>query len=256
VDAFERRTTSDGLALLTSSRLAARGVTAAFTERSGGTSREPFASLNLGFRDGDLPATVRRNRTRLAEALGTGPFAMAEQVHAAAVAEVDRTGTGRGFADAAGFEGCDALVTSVPGLPLAILTADCVPVALTDGDRVAAVHVGWRGFVAGMIPAAVESFPDPAAVSAAVGPAIGPCHYEVGEEVARVVRERAEAEVAERREGSWFVDLAGAVEASLLGRGVAQIDVTGLCTACETDRFFSYRRDGRTGRQALVVMRR
>jgi YfiH family protein len=257
MESFERRTTPDGIAWLISNPLRGRGVIAAFTERTGGESAAPFGSLNLGFKEGDLPDAVRRNRELVVEALGCPPFATAQQVHGSLVGDVGPAQAGQGFHDLEGLEGCDALVTSEREVPLAILTADCVPIAMTDGRRVAAVHAGWKGLRARVLAVALTHFPDPSEVTAAIGPAIGPCHYEVGEEVVRQVAHGVRGEaVAERRDGSWFLDLAATAAGVLRARGVEDVHGTGLCTACEAGRFFSYRRDGRTGRQAMVAMRR
>jgi YfiH family protein len=257
MDGFERRGEPDGPWWLIATGLESRGVVAAFTERTGGRSAGPFESLNLGIKERDDPAAVRANREAVREALAVAEFAFAEQVHGAQVADVTRDGATNGF-DRGPFEGCDALTTIERGVPLSILTADCVPVALADGARIAAVHVGWRGAAGGVLQAALARFEDRAAVSAAVGPAIRACHYEVGRDVATAVGDGlAVADpIVERRAGSWYLDLAGTVAASLRASGVRDVTDCGLCTACETDRFFSYRRDGRTGRQALVVARR
>lgn len=238
-----------------SGSLASRGVVAAFTERTGGRSGGPFASLNLGVKDGDRPDAVAANRRTVCDRLDIDAFAVAEQVHAASVGEVGPDTRGAGF-DAWDFEGCDALVTREREAALAVLTADCVPVALADGDLVAAVHVGWRGAAAGIVDGALGRFRDPAAVTAALGPAIRSCHYRVDDAViAAVAAGLGVAPVVELRDGP-YLDLAPTVAAALRARGVNDVADSGLCTACESDRFYSYRRDGRTGRQALVVFRR
>jgi YfiH family protein len=132
-----------------------------------------------------------------------------------------------------------------------------VAVADRDRGRVAVIHAGWRGIVAGIVPAALESFVAPAELVAVIGPAIGPDHYEVGKDVAGAVSGAApSAAMVEHRRGRTFVDLAGTVAGILEERGVDVIERAEMCTACEPDRFFSYRRDGETGRQALIAMRR
>lgn len=253
MDGFERRGEPDGPRWLIATGLESRGVVAAFTERTGGSSAPPFESLNLGIKEGDDPTAVRANRGAVRQALAVAELSSAEQVHGARIADVTRDDAAN---DRGPFEGCDALTTVAPGVPLSILTADCVPVALADESRIAAVHVGWRGAAGGVLRAALARFEDRAGVSAAVGPAIRACHYEVGHEIAVAVGEGLEVgPVTERRDGSWYLDLAGTVAASLRESGVRKVTDCGLCTACEADRFFSYRRDGRTGRQALVVVR-
>jgi YfiH family protein len=256
---LDRLTFDHGVAASVSSELEADGILVAFTERTGGVSDGPFATLNLGFTRDD-PARVRQNRVRACGALDIPPFARAWQVHGAQVRWV-----GPGLADA-GFEhpstaiaDTDGLVTDHRGVALSILTADCVPVALADSRRgiVAAVHVGWRGLASGIVAAALEDFPDARAVRAVVGPAVGPDHYEVGSEVIEAVRSTAgPATVWHRRGEASFLDLSSTIAAVLEERGVHLAERSGSCTACEPDRFFSYRRDGETGRQAMIVMRR
>jgi len=255
VDAFDRRTLPAGPTVLVASALESRGVLAAFTERTGGVSARPFDSLNLGFAEGDDPTAVRANRAELCAALGIEGFAAAAQVHGPVL---HRVGPDERVAGYAGPEtaiaGCDALEVSARGLPVAILTADCVPVALADDRRAIAVHAGWRGIREGVVPSVLRRFPDPTSVTAAIGPSIGPCHYEVGEEIGRWFL--LSSGTAVRRRGRWFVDLPGAVERSLAEGGVTDVARVEACTFHEPDRFFSYRRDGRTGRQAMVVVRR
>lgn len=179
-----------------------------------------------------------------------GELALARQVHGTRVIPVEGSGSELGDAD--------ALVTSARGVPLAILTADCVPLALASEreGRLAAVHIGWRGLAAGLVPAAVGSFEAPADLAAAIGPAIGPCHYEVGPEVVEAVRAgTGGSAIVEDVSGRISLDIPGTVERLLRELGVPVVEAAGACTACEPLRFFSHRRDGRTGRQALVATR-
>jgi YfiH family protein len=149
-------------------------------------------------------------------------------------------------------------MTTQRGVGLAVLVADCVPVALASRDEktLAVVHAGWRGLVAGVVTTAVSAFARPASIRAAIGPCIGSDHYEVGEDVAAFVAEAAGHQAVVHRDGAWFADLAAAVASVLSRRGVEVVDRAGLCTACLQDAFYSHRRDGRTGRQALVAVRR
>jgi hypothetical protein len=246
-DVFERRALAGGVTALVSPSLLADGFLAAFVERSGGVSEGAFASLNLALASGDDVEAVRENRRRLCRALGIGGFAATRQVHGADVVRLPgRVGTG------------DALVTSERGVPAAVLVADCVPLALADPATglLAVVHAGWRGVAAGVVAAALRQFPDRSEVRAAIGPAVGSDHYEVGEEVAGAVARaaRGEAEL-ERSRGVIRLDLAGTIERMLRQWGVGRIERDGSCTACEPDRFFSHRRDHRSGRQALVAVR-
>jgi YfiH family protein len=261
---FERRSLGRGGSALVATTLERAGFLAAFTERGGGASSGPFDSLNLSQVLGDDPAHVHVNRERVVEGLHLGrPFALPEQVHGAAVARVDEPSAGAGFGDPTGrLPGADALLTASAGIPVAVLTADCLAVAMASPDTgvLAVVHAGWRGLAAGILAEAAAAVDDPTGLLAAIGPAIGPDHYEVGPDVARQVAAASDAgAVTEHRGGSVFLDLAGTARRVLrsLGLGAGRIDVAGLCTACLPDRFYSHRRDGgRTGRQALVAVRR
>ena len=255
---MDRRPVGDGHALF-SPLLEGAGFLTAFTERMGGESPPPFESLNLGLRTDDRPARVLANRRRVIEALSVPPFAAAEQVHGAQVARVGAGRAGAGFEDHdEALPGADALAVTRPGLPVVVLTADCLPIALASEaeGRLVVVHAGWRGLAAGMLDRAVAAFDDPKGLVAAIGPAIGPCHYEVGQDVAVAVSAGSEAgAVVERREEGLFLDLPGTARKVLRKAGVRRIEAAEECTAHHPDRFFSHRRDGRTGRQALVAMR-
>jgi polyphenol oxidase len=252
----ERRPLGDGLVALVSPPLERRGVLAAFTERTGGASPPPFDSLNLGLRTGDHSGRVMANRRRLVAALGIGPFAIGEQVHGARLARVGRRRAGAGFLRAAeAVAAADALAVTRSRRPVAVLAADCVPLVLASDGLVVAVHAGWRGLAAGIVDRAVSAFQGRMS-SAAVGPAIGPCHYEVGEDVAAAVEAgSSEGALVERRGGRLFLDLRGTVARVLREAGLRSVDVSEECTACQAGRFFSHRRDGETGRQAAVAMR-
>jgi YfiH family protein len=157
------------------------------------------------------------------------------QVHGATVLAAHAGACGEG----------DALVTTEAGLALVVVTADCVPILLAGSDRVAAVHAGWRGLVAGVIAAALEKFDDPGRVVAWIGPAIGPCCYEVGEEVAAPVVARSAALVRSTGpRGRPHLDLPLAAAIELSRRGVAQVRRLAVCTACHPGTLESYRREG------------
>jgi YfiH family protein len=131
-----------------------------------------------------------------------------------------------------------------------------VALASGDGRTVCVVHAGWRGLAAGILTRALAAFPEPGTVRAAIGPAVGPCHYEVGEDVALAVAAGSEVgAVTRRRDGRIRLDLAATARAALRAAGVRRIEVADVCTACEAGRFFSHRRDGRTGRQAAIAVR-
>lgn len=256
---MDRRRLNDDTHALVAPHLEDRGFLAVFSERESGVSRPPYATLNLAFHTGDEPERVRRNRRRLIEALGIPPFGQLRQAHGSRLVRVGEKRAGEGFDDPdAAVEEADAAAMSRPGVPLAILTADCLPIALASpGEgRLVVVHAGWRGMAAGVLGRALGAFDRPSGVLAAIGPAIGPCHYEVGEDVAlSVAAASAEGARTERRNGRLFLDLPGTAARVLRAAGVRRIDRAEECTACEEDRFFSHRRDGRTGRQAMVAMR-
>lgn len=224
-----------------------------------GVSRAPFDRFNLGTRygtDRDDPDAVTRNRELLAERAGLpSPPHWLHQVHGVEVVRFD------GRSDAGDEPVGDASVTSSPGTVLAILTADCLPVlfAAEDGSEVGAAHAGWRGLAAGVLEATVAAMrTTPGRLRAWLGPAAGPRHYEIGEEVhdAFVAHdaEAASAFVATRPQ-HWRVDLYALARMRLAQAGLAadHIHGGGLCTISEPERFYSHRRDRRTGRMATLI---
>lgn len=250
----------------------------AFTTRLGGVSAGPYASLNLGERTGDDPAAVRENYRRLQRALGFGEKGMVftRQVHGAevrVVTEADRRLPLEGDRPV-----CDGLVTNVRGLPLIIFTADCIPVLLCDPEAgvAGAVHCGWRSTVLDILGVAVRKMTAlgarPERLRAAIGPGIGACCYETGAEVKQALRDwlpgggefcrpLGETKAAPGTVGAvaakYMVDLRGADRAYLMRLGLREenIDVSGACTKCESDRYWSHRVTGKTrGSQAAVVM--
>ena len=235
-----------------------RGVLAAFPERGGGVSQAPFESLNLGFLTGDDPDRVRGNRVRTVSEMGIPRFAVARQVHGTAVTRISEEAAGAGFNDPATALGpADVLVTSAPAVPLAVLVADCLPIVLASEELLVVVHAGWRGLAAGIVARAAAQFEERAGVAAAIGPAIGPCHYEVGPEVVAAVDAGSPGGATVRRtDGTTALDLSATAVRALNAAGIRAVEVSGLCTACDPERFYSHRRDGRTGRHAMVAMRR
>jgi len=216
-----------------------------FSTRRGGVSEGPFTSLNLGRMTGDEPPRVEENRRRLCAEVGAEParLTLNRQVHSADVhrAEAGRLG-----------EPGDGLWTDEPGVPLVALGADCLVVALarTRGEpAVAVLHAGWRGLLAGIAAAGAQALGG-AGLAACIGPGIGPCCYEVGDEVAAPFREAFGDDVASGR----LLDLWTAAERALLAAGVERVERVDLCTSCNPELFFSHRRDaGRTGRQGVVA---
>jgi purine-nucleoside/S-methyl-5'-thioadenosine phosphorylase / adenosine deaminase len=224
----------------------AEGYEVAFTTRVGGVSEGRFASLNLGRKSGDDVAHVDENRRIACEAVRADleKLALNFQVHSDRVLRA-----------APGMRGehADGLWTDEPGLPILAMSADCLPVVIarvdTDESAVAVLHVGWKGLLAGIVAAGANALGD-APLSAAIGPGIGPCCYEVGEKVAAPFRERFGDDVA--REGR--LDLWTSAERALRAAGVERIDRFDRCTACEPEIFFSHRRDsGVTGRQGVIA---
>jgi YfiH family protein len=245
-------------------------VTNVVTARLGGRSAPPYGTLNLGFRSGDDPDAVLENRAMVAQILGFEPetFTLSQQVHGSTVAMVRAADRGRGAVAAEDtLGGADGLITNEPDLALAVLVADCVAVSLYDTRRpaIAMVHAGWKGTLGRIVENAVAAMTreygtDPADLIAGLGPAVGPCHYPVGGEVADSFREAFGAEadgfIATGTEGRFTLDLWKANVGRLIAAGVPpeRIESSRLCTACHPDLFYSYRRDGaRTGRLAGII---
>ena len=229
-------------------------VRALITSRNGGVSRAPFDSMNLGTRVGDDARHVQENRARLRALLPAEPHWL-RQVHGARVTEARQ---------AAAEEEADACVARTPGEVCVVLVADCLPVLLCDraGSVVAAAHAGWRGLSHGVLESTVAAM-DPAGTDllAWLGPAIGPDAFEVGRDVldaftavdagaAACFRSRPP-----RPDGApkWFADLYALARRRLAAAGVHAVFGGGLCTSSDARRFFSHRRDRRTGRQAALV---
>jgi YfiH family protein len=234
-----------------------RGVMAAFPERAGGESAPPFHSLNMGFRTGDDLLRVRSNRVRAVAAMDVPRFAVARQVHGTELAWVPGPAAGAGFDDPGTALGpADVLVTAERVVPVAVLVADCLPIVLASDDLLVVVHAGWRGLASGILSRAASAFQDPAGVAAVIGPAIGPCHYEVGPEVVAAVEAGSPGgAVVERRDGPVALDLRHTAVRGLAAEGIREVEAAEVCTACQPGRFYSHRRDGRTGRHAMVAMR-
>jgi len=239
-----------------------------FTTRAGGVSAPPFETLNLGGKWGDDPATVSENRRRLERAVG-GPIAAARQVHGTTVVRV------RAGDDPAALARVDAdgLCTDAPGVVLGVFVADCVPALLVDprSGASAAVHAGWRGTVAGVLPAAVRALAAefgarPGDLRVALGPAIGPCCFEVGPEVVAAFEAlcpdaRARGIVLPSPRGAAGkanVDLKAANRLLLERAGVdpEALEAGPECTSCDRTRFYSFRRDGSATGQLMGVVGR
>ena len=221
------------------------GARAAFSTRVGGVSEGPYEALNIGILTGDEPGRVKENRRRLAESVGRDPdgVVMARQAHGTGLRRHESPQEPRVFADAVKSpEEFDAQATSNPGLTPLVIVADCLPVAMAGPGGVVMAHCGWRGLAGGIVAKAAGEVE---AKAAAVGPGIGRCCYEVGEEVLAAFEDLEG--VAEGR----MLDLTAVATAQLERAGVAAVESSGLCTSCNAELFYSHRRDGeRTGRQA------
>jgi YfiH family protein len=232
-------------------------VQVAFSTRIGGVSTGRFASLNVATHVGDDAVAVAENRRRLRSALALPAEPLwLRQVHGIGVCDVDAVSGATAPAEP---PTADAAVTRVPGRVLAIQVADCLPVVLAAADAsvVAVAHAGWRGLVAGVLEAAVAATGAPApALHAWIGPAISAANFEVGTEVRAAfvaVDPRAASAFEPNARGRWQCDLARLARQRLAALGLQSISDCGLCTHADAGRFFSYRRDGETGRQTALV---
>lgn len=241
-------------------------VGAVMSTRAGGVSGGPWSSLNLGGRVGDDPAAVARNRSRFAAAIGAAPVYL-HQVHGTRVVQLTQADAGAGAATLT----ADAAVTNLPGIACAVQVADCLPVLLAaaDGSAVAAAHAGWRGLAGGVVEAALHALCTlancpPREVVAWLGPCIGPHRFEVGDDVVQAFADPPPHDGAprfvphRRADGSmgWLANLPQLARDRLAAAGVVAVAGGAWCTVEDPSRFFSFRRDGITGRLAAAVWRR
>lgn len=226
-------------------------VRTVITTRRCGVSASPFDAFNLADHVGDDPESVRRNREQLRKVLGfSSEPRWLEQVHGCDVAEEDSWESA-----------CqaDAATATRPGTVCAVLTADCLPLLICNrsGSRVAAVHAGWRGLAAGVIEATLGRFEDaPSELLVWLGPAIGPAAFEVGPEVREAflaVHPTDEICFVSNRPGHWLADIYQLARNRLQRAGIGYVGGGDYCTVSEPERFFSYRRDGITGRMASLI---
>lgn len=230
------------------------------TSRTGANSRAPYGGFNLATHVGDSLASVAKNRHKLQELTALSQIQWLEQVHGVEVVCAD-------YKSAATVPVADAAWTCYPGLGIAILTADCLPVvfAAADASAIAVAHAGWRGLLAGVLERVYQQLPvTGAGYLAWIGPAISATAYEVGEEVARAVRGFSLPGApttggvdpdwlqAGQKEGKYQLDLAAMAGAQLLALGVKDVCYSGVCSAGSPSTY-SYRRDGLTGRMATVA---
>ena len=224
-------------------------VKALQTTRKGGVSVSPYASFNLGSHVGDNPLAVSRNRMLLAPLLPSEPVWL-NQTHGLTIVDVAQAGC---------LPEADASVSSHPGAVCVVMTADCLPILLCDeqGSVVGAAHAGWRGLCDGVIESTVNAMKVPApTLMAWLGPAIGPTRFEVGYEVrAAFVAKQPQAAAAFMpvADGKWLADLYQLARLRLNALGVTRVYGGGLCTYSDPERFYSYRRDGVTGRMGTFI---
>jgi YfiH family protein len=225
-------------------RVELAGADVLFSTREGGFSKGAYESLNLGLLTGDDREAVIRNRRRLAETAEVAPenVAMGWQVHGTDIKEWEGPDPDTAFLDPQGGHlKVDGHITRQRDLAPLVLVADCLPVAIAGDGAVAMLHCGWRGLAGGLIAEAAERLH---AAGAAVGPGIGQCCYEVGEEVLEAFA--AYEDVADGR----MLNLRAIAEQQLRAAGIDQVEHVDYCTSCNADLFFSHRRDnGVTGRQ-------
>lgn len=237
---------------------APQNIQAFMTTREGGVSKGVYRSWNLGMHVGDDPLDVAENRRRLTERLPQPPQWL-NQVHGNVVRVLTEANRGESIATTA-----DAVVTRLANVPCAVLVADCLPVLFAErtGIVVGAAHAGWRGLCAGVLENTVSAMSvSPESIIAWCGPAIGPSAFEVGEDV-RTAFVNAYANDASAftprvgYPGKYWANIVQLARAHLARIGVTQVSGGEFCTVRDSDRFFSYRRDGITGRMAAVIWRR
>ena len=257
--------TQNGLVWLTSPML--EGVAHGFSTRQGGVSAPPWDTLNLGPTRGDDPAAVAENYRRFCGAVGIDParMVMSHQVHETTVRLCTAADCGKGLVRERDYT-ADALITNEPNLPLVVFSADCGLILLHDPvcRAIGAVHAGWRGCAAGIVEKTVQTMSetfgsDPAHIHAALGPCIGKCCFETDANVPEAMTAAlgdAAAPYLEQCGPKWHVDLAGLNRLWLLRAGLAEehIDLSGICTACHPDLFWSHRKMGeQRGLQTAVI---
>ena len=225
-----------------------------FTTRLGGVSQPPYDSLNLGAHVGDDPDAVRENRARVATQLNLDParFIWMDQVHSATVRVVNAADLG------APISATDAVVTTDPTVVLTVMVADCVPVLLYDADAgvIAAAHAGRtgarNGVVSNTVATMVELGANPDSMTVHLGPAASGRRYELPREMAEDVEERLPGSLTQTDQGTWGSDVRAGLARQLTTLGVGNIVMDPRCTI-EDSNLFSYRRDGKTGRQAGII---
>jgi polyphenol oxidase len=235
-------------------------VKAVITSRHGGVSAPPYESNNLGLHVGDAEEAVMENRKLLAEVTGKQlDFQWLTQVHGNTLLTLDKEVVDEGTQ-------ADALYTRQKNIACGVLTADCLSVFFCDesGAEIAVAHAGWRGLASGILEKTIATFnAEPNSLLAYLGPVIGPCHFEVGDEVRQAFLDLDLPEIInqdsilfhenENNQNKWMADLYAIAKIILASRGVTKIYGEPICTYCEFDNYYSYRRDGKTGRFASLI---
>lgn len=244
------------------------GVKHGVSTRLGGLSKPPYATLNLGLKSGDDEATVKLNRKLFCRAVDVDAAAVvnAQQVHGDNIHLVEKKDAGRGVDGyTTAIPDTDALITAEPGIPLMLFFADCVPVLIFDpvGKAVAAVHAGWKGTVASIAQKAVLAMQErfgtrPADCHVAIGPSIGPCCYEVDRPVVEALEQAFPwwEELVIPQGERWMLDLweTNRRQLEVIGVHKHNIEISGVCTSCNTELFYSHRAEkGMTGRFGAVI---
>lgn len=227
------------------------GVFVGWTTRQGGVSSPPFGQFNVARHVGDHPSNITLNRTLLQQKLPGNPVLhWLNQTHSTTVVHSTETDVSQGQ---------DGVWTDQLNQACVVMTADCLPVFLwaNNGDFVAAIHAGWRGLAEGIVEQALAKLPVDVSMSAGLGPAIQQAQFEVGPEVQEAFRHVPNfcEYFVPGRKGKLFCDLAGLATAILRNQGVENVYDCQRCTAAEAETFYSYRRDGQTGRQANLIWR-
>lgn len=238
------------LTLIKPNWLPVNSVQAYSTTRQGGVSLPPYDSLNLAFHVQDNPRAVKQNRQILAQSLKQSEIVWLDQQHTTDCLYVDQVPEQLPVAD--------ALWTDQPGLVLCVMTADCLPILLTNGERVCAIHAGWRGLLDGIIENTIKQCvtrPGSERWQAWIGAAISAEFFEVGDDVRQAFIEKhpAFSHYFQPHGDKWLADLAAMAEQILGLHGIQNVTQSGLCSYADAKRFYSYRRDNQTGRMASLI---
>lgn len=233
-----------------------------FTTKCGGVSENEFASLNLRMHCDDKKENILKNYEIICDEIGVNfeNLVFSNQVHCDTILSVTKEDMGNGITKPQKWDGVDGLITNQPGVPIIVFAADCVPVFFLDRVKkvIALVHSGWKGTVLGIsakcIDKMVKEFScNPKDIMVAIGPSIGVCHFEVGDDVADVFRDTFGDSVLEKYE-KWHVNMQKAIEMQLIKKGVKSIINADLCTYCQSDLLFSHRKTaGKRGVMAGIM---